>query len=86
MNELRSTIYELLVKAQEAYGEQDAIRYKVKDAGEGGKKETKVRARTYTQLREDSERFSAALAGLGESTLPSSGLPPTGGLPRITAL
>ena len=66
MNELRSTIYELLVKAQEAYGEQDAIRYKVKDAGEGGKKETKVRARTYTQLREDSERFSAALAGLGE--------------------
>ena len=65
MNELRSTIYELLVKAQEAYGEQDAIRYKVKDAGEGGKKETKVRARTYTQLREDSERFSAALAGLG---------------------
>lgn len=66
MNELRSTIYELLVKAEEAYGAQDAIRYKVKSAGESGKKETKVEARTYTQLRQDSERFSAALSGLGE--------------------
>lgn len=66
MNELRSTILELLVKAEEAYGTQDAIRYKVKSAGESGKKETKVEARTYTQLRQDSERFSAALSGLGE--------------------
>ncbi len=66
MNELRSTIYELLVKAQEAYGSQDAIRYKVKEAGEGGKKETKVAAKTYTQLRQDSEHFSAALKNLGE--------------------
>lgn len=66
MNELRSTIYELLVKAEEAYGTQDAIRYKVKSAGDGGKKETKVEARTYTQLRQDSERFSAALEKLGE--------------------
>ena len=66
MNELRSTIYELLVKAEEAYGGQDAIRYKVKGISENGKKETKVEARTYTQLREDSERFSAALAKLGE--------------------
>lgn len=66
MNELRSTIYELLVKAEESYGTQDAIRYKVKSAGEGGKKETKVEARTYTQLRQDSERFSAALEKLGE--------------------
>ena len=31
MNELRSTIYELLVKAEEAYGTQDAVRYTVKD-------------------------------------------------------
>ncbi|MFG6365595.1 SUV3 C-terminal domain-containing protein [Schaedlerella sp.] len=37
MNELRSTLYDLLVKAEEAYGTQDAVRYKVKDAGEGGK-------------------------------------------------
>ena len=66
MNELRSTIYELLVKAEEAYGTRDAIRYKVKETGESGKKETKVEAKTYTQLRKDSERFSAALAELGE--------------------
>lgn len=66
MIELRSTIYELLTRAEEAYGTQDAIRYKVKSAGDGGKKETKVEAKTYTQLRQDSERFSAALAGLGE--------------------
>ncbi len=66
MNELRSTIYELLVKAQEAYGTLDAIRYKVKEAGDGGKKETKVAAKTYTQLRQDSEHFSAALNKLGE--------------------
>ncbi len=66
MNELRSTIYELLVKSEEAYGTRDAIRYKVKDAGEGGRKETKVQTKTYTQLREDSEHFSAALAELGE--------------------
>ena len=45
MNELRSTIYELLVKAEETYGTRDAIRYKVKEAGESGKKETKVAAK-----------------------------------------
>lgn len=66
MNELRSTIRELLVRSAEAYGPRDAVRYKVKESGENGKKETKVEAKTYTQLREDSERFSAALAGLGE--------------------
>ncbi len=63
---LRSTIYELLVKAEEAYGTQDAVRYKVREAGQGGKKETKVEAKTYTQLRRDSEHFSAALEKLGE--------------------
>lgn len=66
MSELRSTIYELLVKSAEAYGDRDAIRYKVKEAGEGGRKETKIEAKTYAQLKEDSGRFSAALAGLGE--------------------
>ena len=66
MNELRSTIYELLEKAQEAYGSRDAIRYKVKDAGQGGKKETKIEAKTYTRLWEDSRHFSGALAELGE--------------------
>ncbi len=66
MNELRSTIYELLVEAEKAYGSQDAIRYKVKSVGESGKKETKIEAKTYTQLREDSESFTAALAGLSQ--------------------
>ena len=66
VNELRSTIYELLVEAEKAYGSRDAVRYKVKRPGENGKKETKVESKTYTQLRNDSERFAAALGGLGE--------------------
>ncbi len=66
MNELRSTIYELLVEAEKAYGPQDAVRYKVKCAGESGKKQTRVESKTYTQLRNDSERFAAVLADLGE--------------------
>ena len=66
MNELRSTIYELLVEAEKAYGPQDVVRYKVKQANESGKKETKVESKTYTQLKEDSQRFAAALAELGE--------------------
>jgi len=66
MNELRSTIKDLLVKSEELYGARDAVRYKVKTAGESGKKDTKVEAKTYSQMREDSEHFTAALAGLGE--------------------
>ena len=66
MNELRSTIYELLEKAEEAYGPRDAIRYKVKRAGENGKRETAVEARTYTQLKNDSGNFGQALLDLGQ--------------------
>lgn len=66
MNEFSSTIREILVKASEAYGPQDAVRYKVKREKGEGKKETVVEARSYRQLLEDSERFSAALSGLGE--------------------
>ena len=66
MNVMSSTIRELLVMASEQYGPQDAVRYKAKREKSGGKKETVVEAKTYTQLREDSERFSAALAKLGE--------------------
>lgn len=66
MNELRSTIYELLAEAEKAYGPQDVVRYKVKSVGESGKRETKVESKTYTRLRNDSERFAAALADLGE--------------------
>ncbi len=66
MNELSSTIREILVKASEAYGPQDAVRYKAKRDKGNGKKETVVESKTYRQLREDSERFSAALDSLGE--------------------
>lgn len=66
MNELCSTIRELLVKAEKAYGSRDAVRYKVKCGDGSGKKAIKVEAKTYTQLKNDSERFAAALAGLGE--------------------
>lgn len=66
MNEFSSTIREILVKASEAYGQQDAIRYKAKRDKGNGRTETVVKAKTYRQLREDSERFSAALKELGE--------------------
>lgn len=66
MNELRSTIYDLLCEAEKVYGSQDAIRYKVKHPGEGGKRETKIEAKTYTRLKKDSEGFTAVLAGLSE--------------------
>ncbi|MDE6607974.1 MAG: AMP-binding protein [Lachnospiraceae bacterium] len=66
MNELRSTIRELLVKSAEAYGTQDAVRYKVRSADGNGKKDTKIESRTYVQMKEDSELFTAALADLSE--------------------
>ena len=66
MVELRSTIHELLEKAAESYGTQDAFRYKVKVADESGKKETKIESKTYSQLKEDTDHFKAAIEGLGE--------------------
>lgn len=66
MNELRSTIRELLVSAEQEFGDGDAFRYKAKDDDGNGKKETKVVSKSYTQLRNDSEAFSAALVGLEE--------------------
>lgn len=53
-----STIREILVKSEQVNGSCDAVRYKV------GKKE--IAAKTYTELKEDSERFSAVLAELGK--------------------
>ena len=47
MNEMSSTIREILVKASESYGTMDAVRYKVKREKGSGKKETAVEARTY---------------------------------------
>lgn len=66
MSGLRSTIYELIERAKEDYGPRDVVRYKVKEEGERGKKETKIESKTYSQLWEDSQGFAAALAELGE--------------------
>lgn len=66
MNVLSSTIRSLLVKAEETYGSQDAFRFKTKNADENGKKSVSVESKTYTELKNDSERFSAALESLGE--------------------
>ena len=63
---MHSTIRDLLVEAERKFGTQDAFRYKAKGGDDGGKKETKVEAKTYTQLKNDTECFSAALAALGE--------------------
>ncbi len=66
MSETKSTVRELLVEAEKKYHAQDAFRYKVKGADENGKKAAKIESKSYTQLKDDSERFSAALAALGE--------------------
>lgn len=66
MNKMSSTIRSLLVQAEAEYSTRDAFRYKVKKDDGSGKKEAVVEAKTYAQLKADSERFSAALAALGE--------------------
>ena len=66
MDVCSSTIREILVKSEAAYGSWDAFRYKAKHADATGKKETSVESKTYTDLKNDSERFSAALQSLGE--------------------
>lgn len=53
-----STIREILVNSEALYGSEDAIRYKV------GKDQ--IEAKSYTQLKEDSESFSCVLQNLGE--------------------
>ncbi|MDD6572256.1 MAG: AMP-binding protein [Thermoflexaceae bacterium] len=66
MDVLSSTIRELLVKSEKAYGSWDAFRYKVKKSAAEGKKEVSVESKTYTELKNDSECFSAVLESLGE--------------------
>ena len=66
MDKMSSTIRSLLVRAEAEYNTQDAYRYKVKQDDGSGKKEVAVESKTYTQLKADTERFSAALAALGE--------------------
>ncbi len=58
MGMLCSTIREIVVRSAEQYGAEDAIRYKK------GKKE--IEAKTYGDLKQDSEGFSAVLKALGE--------------------
>ena len=53
-----STIKEMLVHTETKYGDCDAVRYKI------GKDE--IESKTYTQLKEDSERFSNVLKELGQ--------------------
>ncbi len=55
---LSSTIREIIVRAEQTYGDADAIRYK--------KTRKEIEAKSYTDLRQDSESFSNALAVLGE--------------------
>ena len=55
---LCSTIRQILVNTQKEYGSEDAVRYKIA--------KNTIEAKTYTQLREDSESFSCALSALGE--------------------
>ncbi len=66
MNELCTDLRELIVRAEARFGACDAFRYKVKSGSESGKKDISIESRTYSQLKADSERFSAALAALGE--------------------
>lgn len=67
MNVESSTIREIIVKSEAAYGTQDAFRYKVKRADESGKRAVQVESKTYTDLKNDSERFSAVLESLGQA-------------------
>lgn len=53
-----STIREILVNAEQKYKDADAIRYKIN-------KDT-IEAKSYTDLKNDSESFSCALKALGE--------------------
>lgn len=53
------TIQEILANTEKKYGPQDAIRYKIN-------KDT-IETKSYTELKEDSERFSAFLHKLGQT-------------------
>lgn len=66
MSKMHSTIRELLAAAEQDFGAQDAFRYKIKSSADSGKKEVKIESRTYTQLKNDTECFSAVLAALGQ--------------------
>ena len=52
-----NTIRDILLQTEAKFGDKDAIRYKT------GKDQ--IESKTYSQLRQDSERFSGALKALG---------------------
>lgn len=66
MDNLGNTIKELLNIAADKFSTNDAVRYKEKKESDDGKKETVVAAKTYAQLKEDSEKLSAMLENMGE--------------------
>jgi len=53
-----STIRDILIQSEQKFGCEDAIRFKLK--------KDEIGAKTYTQLKKDSESFSRALEGLSE--------------------
>lgn len=53
-----NTIREIIVQAEQQHKDADAIRYK--------KSKNEIEAKSYSQLRKDSESFSAVLQALGE--------------------
>ncbi|MGN1131547.1 MAG: AMP-binding protein [Ruminococcus sp.] len=53
-----TTIREILIDAEKEFGKEDAIRFKLK--------KDEIGAKTYTQLKNDSESFSRVLLSLGE--------------------
>ena len=55
---LCSTVRQILVNTEMKYGPEDAVRYKIS--------KNEIEAKTYTQLKEDSESFSNVLKKLGE--------------------
>ena len=55
---LCSTIRDILTGTEAKYGAEDAVRYKVK--------KNEIASKTYSELKRDSESFSAALKELGE--------------------
>ena len=55
---LCSTIREIIVRSAKKYSTRDAIRYK--------KSRNEIEVKSYQQLKEDSEKFSAVLKELGE--------------------
>ena len=53
-----STIWEILDTAEKRYGSEEAVRYRVS--------KDRFEAKSYTQLKQDSDHFSSVLRELGE--------------------